>query len=134
MAVNFKRSSGYSLPTFDVNQVSSSNNYSSVNSYRSTKPPAKGIQQASVKEDKLKCWHCQGDHLKKDCPTAPQQSSSSQPIYKLTKERQCNLIKSFHKKFQDRKFQVNEITIPSEDDRFEEINKFFSEFFRSLRT
>ena len=48
MAINFERSWGYSLPTFDVNQVSSSNNYSSVNSYWSTKPPAKGIQQALV--------------------------------------------------------------------------------------
>ena len=87
MAINFERSLGYSLPTFNVNQVSSSNNYSSVNSYRSTKPPAKGAQQALVKADKPKCWHCQRDHLRKDCPTAPQQSSSSQPKYKLTKKR-----------------------------------------------
>ena len=57
-----------------------------------------------------------------------QQSSSSQPKYKLTKERQCNLIKSFCKKYQDRKSQVNEITIPSEDNSFKEFKNFFSEF------
>ena len=84
MAINFERSQDYSLPTFNINKVSSSNNCSSVNSYRSTKPPAKGAQQGLVKVDKLKCLHCQGDHLKKDCPTSPQQSSSSQPKYKLT--------------------------------------------------
>ena len=128
MAVNFKRSHGYSLPTFDVHHLTSSNNYSSVNSYRSTKPPTKGIQQPLVKADKPKCWHCQGDHLKKDCPTAPQQNGPSQPKYTLTKERQLNAIKSFHKKFQDRKSQVSEISIPCEDDSFEELNKFSSEF------
>ena len=55
MAVNFKRSKSYSLPTFEVNQTSSYNNCSSVNSYRSTNPPVKGIQQSSLKTDKLKC-------------------------------------------------------------------------------
>ena len=128
MAINFKRSRGYYLPTFDVNQVSSSNNYSSVNSYRSTKPPAKGIQQALVKADKSNCWHCQGDHLKEGLSSCPTTKHFFQPKYKLTKERQCNLVQSFHKKFQDRKSQVNEITIPSEDDSFEELDKFFSEF------
>ena len=69
MAVNFERSHGYSLPTFEVNQASSYNNHPSGNAYRSTKPPAKEVQQPSLKADKMKCWHCQGDHLKKDCPT-----------------------------------------------------------------
>ena len=73
MTTDFKRSQGSSLPTLDVNHVTSSNNYSSVNSHRSTKPPTKGIQQSSVKVDKPKCWHCQGHHLKKDCPTVPHQ-------------------------------------------------------------
>ena len=44
MTINFKRFQGYSLPTSEVNQASSYNNCSSVNSYRSTKPPVKGIQ------------------------------------------------------------------------------------------
>ena len=85
MAINFERSQGYSLLTLDIYHVTSSNNYSSVNFHRSTKPPTKGIQQLSVKADKPKCWHCQGDHLKKDCPTAQQQNSPSQSKYKLTK-------------------------------------------------
>ena len=51
MAIDFERSQGYSLPTPDVNHITSSNNYSSVNSHRSTKPPTKGIQQPSVKPD-----------------------------------------------------------------------------------
>ena len=119
---------GYSPSTLDVNLITSSNNYSSVNSHRSTKPPTRGIQQPLVKLDKPKCWHCQGVHLKKDFPTAPHQSSSSNTKYKLTKERQHNLIKSFCKKFQDRKSQVNEIFIPSEDESFKELNTFFSEF------
>ena len=57
MAINFERSQGYSLATFEVNQASSYNNSSSVNSYRSTKPPVKGIQQSLLRTDKLKCWH-----------------------------------------------------------------------------
>ena len=43
MAVDFERSCGYSLPTFDVQYVSSSN---SGNSYRSNKPATKSIQQS----------------------------------------------------------------------------------------
>ena len=62
MAVNFERSQGYSLPTLDVNHITSSNNYSSVNCHRSTKSPTKSMQQLLVKADKPKCWHCQGDH------------------------------------------------------------------------
>ena len=129
MAINFERSKGYSLPTSEVNQASSYNNCSSVNSHRSTKEPVKGIQQISLKTDKPKCWHCQGNHLKKDCPTTPQQSSSSQPKYHFTKERQCNLIKSFCNKFQDRKSQINEITVSSENNSFDDkLNQFFLEF------
>ena len=64
---------------------------------------------------------------KKDCPTAPQQGPA-QHKYKTTKEKQCNLIKTFHKKFKDSKSQINKILAPSNDDSFEELNKFFSEF------
>ena len=45
MAIDFKRSHGYSLPTFDVQYISSANSSSS---YRSNKPPTKGIQQLST--------------------------------------------------------------------------------------
>ena len=123
MAVNFERSCGYSLPTIDVEHVSASN---SVHPYRSGKSPMKGVQQQSTRTYKSKCWHCQGDHLIKDCPTTPQQGPPQQK-YKTTKEKQCYLIKTFHKKFQGRKSQINEIT-PSNDDSFEDLNEFFSEF------
>ena len=37
-------------------------------------------------------------HAKRDCPTIPQQGPPQQK-YKTTKEKQCNLIKTFHKRF-----------------------------------
>ena len=45
MAVDFERSHGYSLSTFDIQYVSTSN---SSNSYRSSKPPTKSVQQSST--------------------------------------------------------------------------------------
>ena len=54
MTVNFERSHGYSLATFEVNQASSYNNCPSGNAYRSTKPPAKEMQQPLFKTDKIK--------------------------------------------------------------------------------
>ena len=94
MAVNFKRSWGYSLLTFKVNQTSSCKNHPSGNLYRSTKPPVRELKQSSLKTDRLKCWHCYGNDLKKDCPTAPQQSSSLQPNSHFSKD----FNKSPHKK------------------------------------
>ena len=123
MAVDFERSCGYSLPMFNVQYTSASN---SSNSYRSSKPPTKSVKQLSTWPDKPKCWHCQGDHLKRDCPTAPKQGSP-QPKYKTTKEKQRHLIKPFCKRFQDRS-QINKISAPSEDHCNDELNKFFSEF------
>ena len=79
MAVNFKRSRGYSLPSFEVNHTSSYNNHSPNHFYRSNKQSTKETQQSTLNPDKLKFWHCQGDHLKKDCPTVPHQSNSLQP-------------------------------------------------------
>ena len=61
---------------------------------------------------------------KKDCQTAPKQSSPTK--YKSTKEKQCNLIKTFHKKFQDKR-QINKISTPASDGN-EEFNNFISEF------
>ena len=57
--------------------------------------PVKGAQQPSLKANKMKYWHCQGDQPKKDCPTTPQQNSSSKPKSYRSKEKQCHLIKSF---------------------------------------
>ena len=45
MTIVFKRSCGYSLPTFHIQYVSSANSSSS---YRSNKPPTKGTQQMST--------------------------------------------------------------------------------------
>ena len=129
MSLTFERSHDYSLPTFEVNQASSYNNHPSGNAYRSTKPPAKEVQQPLFKADKMKCWHCQGYHMKKDCPNAPQENSSSQPKSYLSKEKQHNLIKSFHKRFHNKTSQVNEVTLSSEDDSFNnKLSQFFSEF------
>ena len=68
MAIDFERSHGYSLPTFKVQYVSSTN---STSSYRSNKPATRNIEQPSNIQEKPKCWHCQGKHYKKDCLTAP---------------------------------------------------------------
>ena len=87
MAVNFERSGGYSLPSFEVNHTSSYNNRNSNNFYRSNKPSAKETQQSSLKPDKLKCWHCQCNHLKKDCPIVSHQSNSLQSKPQISKEK-----------------------------------------------
>ena len=68
MAMNFERSCGYSLPTFDMQHISASN---SIISYRSSRPHTKSIQQPSARMDKPKYWHCQGDHLKRIVPQPP---------------------------------------------------------------
>ena len=86
MAIDFKRSCGYSPPTFKVQYVSSTNSSSS---YRSNRPTTKSIQQSSTWQEKPKCWHCQGEHYKEDCPTAPKPSSP--PNYRSTKEKQHNV-------------------------------------------
>ena len=52
MAMDFERSHGYSLPTFEVQYNSASN---SSNCYKSSKPPTKSVQQPSTWTDKPKC-------------------------------------------------------------------------------
>ena len=121
MAVDFERSCGYSLPTFKVQYVSSRN---STSSYRPNKPATRNIQQSSNRQENPKCWHCQDKHYKMDFPTAPKPSSP--PKYKSIKDKQHNLIKTYHKKLQDRK-QVNKLCTPVSDSSKEFIN-FISEF------
>ena len=65
--------------------------------------------------------------LQKGLSHSPKQGSS-QPKYKTTKEKQCNLMKTFHNRFQDTSRQINEISAPSDDSSNDEFNKFFSEF------
>ena len=121
MAINFERSCGYSLPTFKVQYISPANSRSS---FRSNKPSTRNVQQLSNQQDKPKCWHCQGDHYKKDCPTMPKPSSPSK--CKSTKEKQGNLIKTYCKKFQDRR-QINELCTPANNSG-KDFKNFISEF------
>ena len=121
MAIDFKRSHGYSLLKCEVQYVSST---SSSFSYRSNRSTTKSIQQPSTQQQKPKCWHCQGEHYKKDCPTAPKKNSPTK--CKSTKEKQHNLIKTFCKKFQDRR-QINKICTAASDSS-EEFNNFITEF------
>ena len=62
--------------------------------------------------------------LQKDCLTAPKPSSP--PKYMSTKDKQHNLINTYHKKFQDRR-QTNELYTPVGDSS-EEFIDFISEF------
>ena len=52
MAIDLERSCGYSLPTFEVQYVSSTNSSSS---YRSNRLTTKSIQQQSTRQEKPKC-------------------------------------------------------------------------------
>ena len=65
-----------------------------------------------------------GKTLQKGLPNSPQGKYPTK--YKSAKEKQCNLIKMFCKKFQDKR-QINEISTPASDSN-EEFNNFLSEF------
>ena len=134
MAINFERSRGYSLPSFEVNCTLAYSNCNSINNqhYRSSKLPTKDTeqsQQSNPRLEKLKCWYCQGNHLKKDCTNVPNQSKSLHSKPQINKEKQCKLIRSFQKRLQSKKENVNDITAVSEDDSSDvQLNQFFSEF------
>ena len=99
MAVSFERSRGYSLPSFEVNYTTaySSHNPNSNQHCRSSKLPTKETQQIHPKPKKFKCWQCQRDHLKKDCPTVTNQSISKHPRPQDNKEKQCKCLDHFKK-------------------------------------
>ena len=84
MATDFKRLCGYSFLTFKAQYVSSTNSSSS---YRSNRQAAKSTQQPSACQEKPKCWHCQGEHYKKDCPTVP----SKVPPQNTNPPRKCSM-------------------------------------------
>ena len=131
MAVNFKRSRGCSLASFEVNHTSAYSNCNSNNiqHYRSSRLPTKETQQPNLRLEKLKCWHCQGSHLMKDCPTVPNQSKSLHSKPQVNKEKQCKLIRPFQKRLQGKKENINEITTVSINECSNgQLNQFFSEF------
>ena len=68
MAVDFKRSHGYSLPTFKIQYVSSTNSSSS---YRSNKPTTRNTQQPSARQEKP-VLTLPGRTLQKGLPNSPQ--------------------------------------------------------------
>ena len=105
MVVDFRRSCGYSLPTFEAQYVSPTNSSSS---YRSNKPATRNIQQLSNWQEKPKCWFVR-QTLQKGLSNSPQ--TKFPPKYKSTKDKQHNLIKVYHTKFQDRR-QINELYTP----------------------
>ena len=79
--------------------IQTHNNCYSNQHYRCSKLTTKETQQPSLSLERLKCWHHQGDHLKKDCPTVYHQSKSLQSKPRINKEKQ----QSFQKKVSEQK-------------------------------
>ena len=59
--------------------------------------------------------------------TVPQPLSKVPPKVQINIGKQSNLIKTFHKRFQDRR-QINEISAPADDNSSKEFNNFILEF------
>ena len=120
MATDFERSCGYSLPTFKVHYVSSTNSSSSYRSNRLTTKTYKNSQlnkrspRVGIKANTTK--------------RTVQQPPSKVPPHSTNppKQKQCNLIKTFCKKFQDRR-QINKLCTPASNSS-KEFNNFISEF------
>ena len=111
MAVSFKRSRGYSLPSFEINQATAYSNHHPSNNqnYNVNKQYSKETQHSHPKPERLKCWECQDEHLKKDCPKVKsRQSKPKHHRFQEYKEKQCKLLKFFLKKFFNKKESVNE--------------------------
>ena len=67
-AVNFKRSRGYSLPSFEVKHTWAYNNHISNQLYRSSKPPIKETQHTKHKPQKIEMLALQGQPSKEGLP------------------------------------------------------------------
>ena len=133
MAISFERSRGYSLPSFEINQTVaySSQNPNSNQHYKTNKLYVKDIQNCHTKPKKFKCWECQGDHLKEDCPMVnTSQGKCKHSRLQDNKERQCKLFKSFQRKFLNKKESINKIAEASDDDNSE---KHWNQFFTELK-
>ena len=106
MAISFEGSRGYYLPSFEINQTTaySSQNPNTNHHYKPNKLYTKDIQHCKPKPEKFKCWECQGDHLKKDCPVVnTNQGKSKHCRFQNNKEGLCTLFKSFQKKILKKK-------------------------------
>ena len=92
MAVSFERSRGYSLPSFELNQATTYNNQHPSNNqnYNVSKQYSKETQHSHPKPERFKCWECQGEHLKRDCPKV--KSSQSKPKHHSFQENKENNI------------------------------------------
>ena len=121
MAINFERSCGYSLPTFERSVCF-------IHKFQFFLQ----VQQADYKKHtttisstgKAQLLALLWRTLQKELSNSPEAKSPTK--YKSTKEKQHNLIKTFRKKFQDRR-QIDEICTPAGDSS-EEFNNFISEF------
>ena len=110
MTISFKRSRGYSLPPFEVNQLTTNINQhpSESQHYNTNKDYPKEVQHSHTKPEKFKCWECQGDHLKKDCPTVKASQGKRKHLrFQDNKERQHKLLKSFLQKNSITKMKVS---------------------------
>ena len=133
MAISFERSRGYSLPSFEINQTTdySSQCHSNSQCYKTNKLYTKEAQHFHTKPEKIKCLEYQGDHLKKDLPMVQASQGKSKHFrFQDNKERQHMILKSFQKKFLNKKESVNELAETSEDEKIteEHWNQFFREF------
>ena len=102
MAIHFESSGGYFLLSFEINKTTAyrSQNPNSNQHYGTNKLQTKETQQPQLKPEKFKCWECQGNHIKKECPMVnTSHGKSKHSRFQDNKEKQCKLLKSFQKQF-----------------------------------
>ena len=119
MAIDFKRSCGYSFPTFKVQHVSSINS----SSYRSNKLTTKSMQLTSIYK-KTKMLALPGRTLQKGLPNSSQ--AKFPPKIQIHQGKAVHFNKNFCKKFQNKR-QINELCTPASNSS-EEFNNFILEF------